>query len=154
MTMLRVFMDDLNDPQTMVRVAERASAPIALTVLNIAMVQRAGVLIAGERERARYLAPYLSSWGDFSLFLPELPGSYWDLDVYALLKQAKADDIRAVWTVTACPGALLFRNRYCDRLTLGYVNAAPLEDLRGLVWAGVSDNIGTIPLPKPVGTHA
>lgn len=151
MTMLRVFVDDRNDPQSMTRLAESASAPIALTVLDLAMLRRAGLLIADDRARARYLTPNLSSYGDFSLFLEDLPTALWEVDVYALLKQAKADKLRAVWTIADCSGALLFRNRYCDRLTMGYVNGATIEDLQSLRWAGVKDNIGTLNLPKPVG---
>lgn len=149
MTMLRVFVDGLSDPESIVKLAESASAPIAVTVLNVSMLRRAGLLIADDSVRARYLAPHLSGYGDFSLFLDDILAERWECDVYALLKQAKADELRAVWTIEDYPGPLLFRNRYCDRLTLGYVNAAPLEDLLNLKWAGVKENIGTIRVPQP-----
>lgn len=149
MTMLRVFVDDRNDPELVAMLAGSASAPIALTILNVSMLNRASLLIAEDRSRAGYLTPHLSSYGDFSLFLADLTAALWDGDVYALLKQAKADELRAVWTIAEHPGSLLFRNRYCDRLTLGYVNAAPLDDLLKLKWAGVKENIGTIRVPQP-----
>lgn len=147
MTMLRIFLDDREGADSLSRLAAYASAPVALTILDSFMLRRAGLLVTDEWQRARYLTPHLSGYGDFSLFLAAIPSG----DVYELLKQAKADGLRAVWTITDSPGSLLFRNRYCDRLTMGYVNAAPLEELQSLKWAGVKENIGTINLPEPVG---
>ena len=149
MTMLRVFIDPPADPYAITHLAAAASAPIALTVLDVPMLMRAQLLVMNEPGRAGFLAPHLSGYGDFSLYVAYL--SAWGAaDVYALLKQARADMLRAVWTVTDCPGTFLFRNRYCDRLTLGVVNGVALSELQSLRWAGAADNIGTLPHPLPV----
>jgi len=139
MTPLRVFMDSL--PLSAWLTAARG--PLSVTVLSPAALKRAGLLMVEELERARYLAPMLSGYGDFSVYVTERTMRD-GVDVHDWVKRARADSLRAVWTMADAPGSLVFRNRYCDRLTVGYVNTAPLDDLHRLVWAGVAENIGCL----------
>ena len=41
---------------------------------------------------------------------------------------------------------MVFRNKYCDRLTPAYVNTASGLDLHRMAWAGVDQNIGDLPM--------
>lgn len=99
-------------------------------------------------QRAPFLVPYLTDYGDLSLFIR---GSVLYMgDVYYLLDQAKSDKFRAVYLLDGQHEVMLFRNRYCDKLTPEYVASAPVEELHSLAWAGAKENVGTLTM-KTVG---
>lgn len=119
----------------------------------------------------RFLVPHLSGYGDFSIFMD--CDMLVTADIYDLLKLAKADEkkntYRSVWCVqhdytpktklkmdnqmqTIYPrknwsSLMVFRNKFCERLTPEYVNTASGLDLHRMAWAGDDPrNIGALPL--------
>ncbi len=114
-----------------------SSKPLAITpVWNV------------QKERIPFLVPYFSDFGNLSFFIPEWAVIRFDL--YELLEQAKDDKFRAVYLLDGNEGVMLFRNKYCERLTPEYVMSAPIEELQSLAWAGKAENVGTLTM-KPVG---
>lgn len=186
-------------------IMRHASGPVSITPLVQASLRQAGLYTRerGETESTefsltRFLVPYMSGYGDYSIFMD--CDMLCQGDVYELVKIAKKDELRAVWCVkhdytprmgiaVAQPGqcgvqdggylthsecdqcrqivlsapkflgrpqtayprknwssVMVFRNKYCDRLTPAYVNTASGLDLHRMAWAGVEQNIGDLPM--------
>ncbi len=154
-------------------IMRHASGPVSITPLVQSQLREAGLytrardpLESTEFSLTRFLVPYLSAYGDYSLFLDS------DMlcrgDVYELLKIARKDELRALWCVqhdyvpattkkfldqqqTVYPrknwsSVMLFRNKFCEKLTPQYVNTASAMELHQLTWAGVEQNIGKLPV--------
>jgi hypothetical protein len=154
-------------------IMRHASGPVSITPLIQSQLRQAG-LYTRERGKTestefsltRFLVPALSGYGDYSIFMD--CDMLCQGDVYELVKLAKADELRAVWCAkhTYTPSSALkmqaqeqtvyprknwssvmvFRNKYCEKLTPAYVNTASGLDLHRMVWAGVDQNIGELPL--------
>ena len=154
-------------------IMRHASGPVSITPLVQSSLRQAG-LYTRERGKTestefsltRFLVPYLSGYGDYSIFMD--CDMLCQGDVYELVKIAKADELRAVWVAkhsytpsstlkmqaqeqTVYPrknwsSVMVFRNKFCDRLTPAYVNTASGLDLHRMTWAGVDQNIGDLPL--------
>lgn len=153
-------------------ILRQASGPVSITPLKIESLRASG-LYTRERGKTestefsltRFLVPYLSNYSDYSLFLD--CDMLCQGDVSELFQLAKHDELRAVWCVkhdytpstaskflnqpqTRYPrknwsSVMLFRNKFCDKLTPAYVNTASGLDLHRMVWAGRDENIGTLP---------
>ena len=154
-----------------------ASGPISITPLVQSALRTKGYYYrergkteSTEFSLTRFLVPFLSEYGGYSIFLD------CDMlctgDVYDLLRLAKADekknDYRAVWCVkhdytpktklkmdncqqTMYPrknwsSVMVFRNKFCEGLTPQYVNTASGMDLHRMAWAGEDRNIGSLPV--------
>lgn len=94
----------------------------------------------------RYTVPALCGYGDVALWVSN--GFYID-DVPGLWKQIRALELCAVYVPkdqkdSPCPSLMLFRNKYCERLTPDYVFNATPEQLAPAVWAGGPQNVGTL----------
>jgi len=154
-------------------IMRHASGPVSITPLIQPQLRAAG-LYTRERGKTestefsvtRFLVPYLSDFGGFSLFMD--CDMLCQGDVYELIRIAKQDELRALWCVqhdytpktttkflqqqqTMYPrknwsSLMLFRNKFCERLTLPYVNTASGLDLHRMVWAGPAQSIGSLPL--------
>lgn len=153
-------------------IMRHASGPVSITPLVQASLRQAGLYTRerGETESTefsltRFLVPYMSGYGDYSIFMD--CDMLCQGDVYELVKIAKKDELRAVWCVkhdytpsstvkmqaqvqTVYPrknwsSLMVFRNKYCDKLTPAYVNTASGLDLHRMTWAGVEQNIGDVP---------
>ena len=153
-----------------------ASGPISITPLVQHSLRQRGLYTrergkteSTEFSMTRFLVPYLSEYGGYSIFMD------CDMlctgDVYELLKIAKLDekknDYRAVWCVkhdytpktklkmdnlqqTMYPrknwsSVMVFRNKFCEALTPQYVNTAGGLELHRMHWAGEERNIGSLP---------
>ena len=114
----------------------------------------------------RFLVPSLCGYGDYAVFMD--CDMLCQGDVYELVKIARQDELRAVWVAkhdytpkterkfldqvqTQYPrknwsSVMVFRNKFCEKLTEGYVNTATGLELHQLVWAGADQNIGSLPL--------
>jgi lipopolysaccharide biosynthesis glycosyltransferase len=154
-------------------IMRHASGPVSITPLIQSQLRDAGLYLrergpteSTEFSMTRFLVPHLCGFGDYALFLD--CDMLCQGDVYDLVKIAKADELRAVWCVkhdytpktttkflgqqqTVYPrknwsSVMLFRNKYCERLTTGYVNSASGIDLHRMTWAGVNQNIGDLPI--------
>lgn len=95
----------------------------------------------------RYTVPALCGYGDVAMWI----GSdvVVDFDVSKLWRQIKTKELCAVYVPEAevgkpFPSMMLFRNKYCERLTPEFVFSALPEQLNPVVWAGGPQNIGTI----------
>lgn len=149
-----------------------ASKPVSITPLKQDQLRTAGLytrtrnpMESTEFSFTRFLVPYLSGYGDYSLFLDcdmLVTGDVWDL--LALAKQDKEE--RAVWVVqhdytpstttkflnqtqTVYPrknwsSVMLFRNKYCEMLTPSVVNTQSGEYLHQFQWIG-QHAIGSLP---------
>jgi hypothetical protein len=95
----------------------------------------------------RYTVPALCGYGDVALFVANT--APFMVDVSKFWKQIKTQDLCAVYVPTSekdspSPSMMLFRNKYCERLTPAYVFNASPEQLAPSVWAGGPQNIGTL----------
>ena len=93
----------------------------------------------------RYTVPALCGYGDVALFID----GHTDIDISQLWKQIKTQDLCAVYVPkdekdNPCPSMMLFRNKYCERLTPAYVFNATPEQLAPAVWAGGPQNVGIL----------
>lgn len=154
-------------------IQRHASGPVSITPLVQSQLREKGLYTreVGKTESTqfsltRFLVPALCNFGDYAIFMDcdmLMRG-----DVYDLIKIAKADDLRSVWCVkhdyvpktklkflhqaqTMYPrknwsSVMVFRNKFCERLTPQYVNTASGIDLHRMAWAGVDQNIGELPL--------
>lgn len=154
-------------------ILRHASAPVSIIPLVQSHLRQTGLYMrprsiteSTEFSLTRFLVPYLSDYGGFSIFLD--CDMLCQGDIHDLVKIAKADELRAVWCVqhdytpstdskflgqvqTVYPrknwsSVMVFRNKYCDKLTPQYVNMASGLDLHRFAWAGVDQNIGKLPL--------
>ena len=95
----------------------------------------------------RYTVPALCGFGDVALWISnERPI---DFDPAQLWKDIRKQDLCCVYVPksehsTPSPSLMLFRNKYCERLTSAYLFSATPPDLRPEVWAGGLGNIGTL----------
>ena len=95
----------------------------------------------------RYCVPSLCGFGDVALWVSnERPI---DFDPAQLWKDIRKQDLCCVYVPksehsTPSPSLMLFRNKYCEKLTPDYVFNAKPEDLIPSVWAGGLGNIGTL----------
>lgn len=154
-------------------IMRHASGPVSITPLIQSQLRSAG-LYTRERGKTestefsltRFLVPHLSDFGGFSLFMD--CDMLCQGDVYELIKIAKKDELRALWCVqhdytpkttskflhqpqTVYPrknwsSLMLFRNKFCERLTPSYVNTASGLDLHRMAWAGQDQSIGSLPV--------
>lgn len=97
--------------------------------------------------RGRYTVPALCGYGDVALWISndlQFPG-----DVSQLWKRVRTTELCAVYVLPTefdaeFPSMMLFRNKFCERLTPEFVfNCAP-ESLAPWVWAGGKKNVGTL----------
>lgn len=97
--------------------------------------------------RGRYTVPALCGYGDIALWVStDRPI---DFDPAQLWKQIKVQALCCVYVPkdehdNPRPSLMLFRNKYCEKLTPDYVFNAKPEDLIPSVWAGGPQNIGTL----------
>lgn len=129
-----------------------------------------------EFSMTRFLVPYLSEYSGYSIFMDcdmLVTGDVYELlDIAKADERTKAADgrnYRAVWCVqheytprtklkmdnqvqTTYPrknwsSVMVFRNKFCDRLTPQYVSTASGAELHQMVaWTGSDRNIGKLPL--------
>lgn len=95
----------------------------------------------------RYTVPALCGYGDVALWVSTKGLACGD--VAQLWKQIRALELCAVYVPKSekdspCPSLMLFRNKYCERLTPDYVFNATPEQLAPSVWAGGPQNVGTL----------
>lgn len=100
-----------------------------------------------EEERGRYCVPLFCGHGDVALWISGCRTI--NFDVAQLWRQARAGELCAVYVPKAerdspCPSMMLFRNKYCERLTPAYIFNATPDQLIPSVWAGGSENVGTL----------
>ncbi len=156
-------------------ILRHASGPVAIIPLVQAQLREKGLYTrergkteSTEFSMTRFLVPYLSDYGDYSIFMD--CDMLCQGDVYELLKIAKNDEKgkRVVWCVphdytpktmlkmdnqmqTMYPrknwsSLMVFRNKFCERLTPEYVNTASGVELHRMEWAGSDPrNIGMLP---------
>lgn len=97
----------------------------------------------------RYTVPALCGFGDVALWISASGDAPSMIDVSKLWKQARVGELCAVYVPkdehdNPCPSMMLFRNKYCEKLTPDYVFNAKPGDLIPSVWAGGLGNIGTL----------
>lgn len=97
--------------------------------------------------RGRYIVPALCGYGDVALWVGN--DASINMDVSQFWKQIKTQDLCAVYVPkdekdNPFPSMMLFRNKYCERLTPSYVYSAIPEQLAPAVWAGGPQNVGTL----------
>jgi hypothetical protein len=98
-------------------------------------------------EGGRYCVPSLCGFGDIALWVSnDRPINF---DPAQLWKDIKKQDLCCVYVPKAeygqpVPSLMLFRNKYCEKLTSVYIFTATPPDLRPEVWAGGLANIGTV----------
>jgi hypothetical protein len=95
----------------------------------------------------RLLVPALSGWGHLPMFMDHRATITCDLN--DLFRQAKQDPHRAVYVPeqemdSPWPSFMLFRAKYCERLTPMYLQRATPDDVAPKVWAGGAQNVGTL----------
>lgn len=95
----------------------------------------------------RYTVPALCGYGDVALYVSN--DAAINLDVAQFWKQIKTQDLCCVYVPKEekdrpCPSMMLFRNKYCERLTPAYVFNATAEELAPNVWAGGPQNVGIL----------
>ena len=96
----------------------------------------------------RYTVPALCGFGDVALWVGN--GTNFTLgDIAQLWKQIKVQALCCVYVPkdehdNPRPSLMLFRNKYCEKLTPDYVFNAKPDDLIPSVWAGGLGNIGTL----------
>jgi len=154
-------------------IMRHASGPVSITPLIQSQLRDAGLYLrergqteSTEFSMTRFLVPHLSGYGDYAMFFD--CDMLCQGDVYELLKIARLDELRAVWCVkhdyipktttkflgqvqTAYPrknwsSVMLFRNKFCNKLTPAYVNSTSGLDLHRMAWAGQDENIGSLPV--------
>lgn len=98
-------------------------------------------------ELGRYMVPALCGYGDIALWVStDRPI---DFDPAQLWKQIKVQVLCCVYVPKEehgkpFPSMMLFRNKYCTKLTPSYIFSASPPELRPEVWAGGLGNIGTL----------
>jgi len=95
----------------------------------------------------RYTVPALCGYGDVALFVTN--SSKYMVDISKFWKQIKTQDLCCVYVPkeekdSPSPSMMLFRNKYCERLTPDYVFNARPEQLVPSVWAGGPQNVGIL----------
>lgn len=96
----------------------------------------------------RYTVPALCGYGDVALWVSN-EANFTLGDIAQLWKQIRALELCAVYVPkdekdSPCPSLMLFRNKYCERLTPDYVFNATPDQLMPAVWAGGPQNVGTL----------
>lgn len=95
----------------------------------------------------RYTVPALCGYGDVALWVSTARNVTADVSLF--WKQIKTQDLCCVYVPKdekdkPCPSMMLFRNKYCERLTPDYVFHAKPEQLMPSVWAGGPQNVGVL----------
>lgn len=131
----RVFVDTRTSDAWEVVQAVRRNSPS----------QFAFVFLDGERDR--WMVPSLCAFGDVALFLSGHSTVSGDIARY--WKQIRKLDTCCAYVLQGdvdnpSPNLLLFRNKYCERLTPDYVLQATPDQLAPWVWAGGPHNIGVL----------
>jgi hypothetical protein len=95
----------------------------------------------------RYTIPALCGYGDLALYVSNDAPIV--MDVSQFWKQIKVQDLCAVYVpavekLSPFPSMMLFRNKFCDRLTPEYVFTATRDQLAPSVWAGGPQNVGVL----------
>ena len=98
-------------------------------------------------ERDKWLIPSMCGFGDVVLFLSGSLTVSGDIARY--WKQIRKLDTCCAYVLQGdvdnpSPNLLLFRNKYCERLTPDYVLQATPEQLAPWVWSGGKQNIGVL----------
>ena len=136
LTPLRIFIETEKDGNHFLRadeLIERSSRLLSFTFVTP---------LTG-----RYTVPALCGYGDIALWVStDRPIGF---DPAQLWKQLKVQELCPVYVPkdeknSSCPSLMLFRNKYCEKLTPDYVFNAKPEDLIPSVWAGGLGNIGTL----------
>lgn len=96
----------------------------------------------------RYTVPALCGYGDVALWVSN-EANLTFRDIAQLWKQIRAMELCAVYVPkdekdSPCPSLMLFRSKYCERLTPEYVFNATSDMLIPSVWAGGPQNVGTL----------
>ena len=95
----------------------------------------------------RYTVPALCGYGDIALYVSnDRPITF---DAAQLWKDIKKQDLYCVHVPneeknSPAPSMMLFRNKYCERLTPAYVFNATPDQLAPSVWSGGPQNIGIL----------
>lgn len=155
-------------------IMRHASGPVSIVPLVQAHLRQRGIYTrdrgpseSTEFSLTRFLVPYLSDYGGLSLFMD--CDMLCQGDVYELLDYARKEPITAVYCVqhdyqpkhkTKFLGhaqttyekknwssVMLFRNKYCDKLTPEYVNSASGAELHQFKWLN-TPHLDVQPLPK------
>lgn len=99
------------------------------------------------RKLGRYTVPALCGYGDVALWVSN--DASINRDVSQFWKQIRQQDLCCVYVPKSQkghpePSMMLFRNKYCEKLTPAYVFNATKEQLDPVVWAGGLQNVGTL----------
>lgn len=149
----------------------RASGPVSFTplirsALTDCYQRQRGPLESTDFSMTRFLVPHLCKYGDFAIFMD--CDMLCQGDIYEALRVAKEDkELRAVWVAkhNYIPSTarkflnqpqttyfrknwssfMIFRNKFCERLTPLYINNAQGLDLHRFAWT-TDDAIGELPL--------
>ena len=136
LTPLRIFIETEKDGNHFLRadeLIERSSRLLSFTFVTP---------LTG-----RYTVPALCGYGDIALWVStDRPIGF---DPAQLWKQLKVQELCPVYVPKdehgkPFPSMMLFRNKYCERLTSAYLFSATPPELRPEVWAGGLGNIGTL----------
>lgn len=96
---------------------------------------------------SRWHVPQLSGFADIGLWVAnDYPVTF---DVTRLWYKAKSAGMHALYVLEheqhePRPTLMLFRNKFCDRLTSEYIYAATPDQLDPVAWTGGRNNIGII----------
>lgn len=95
----------------------------------------------------RYTVPALCGYGDIALWVSN--AAMITMDVSQFWKEIKVQDLCCVYVPkdekdSPSPSMMLFRNKYCEKLTPSYVFNAKPDELAPAVWAGGPHNVGTL----------
>ena len=139
MRLYSVFLEEQPDNAHLTLLDELhrvASAPLQFTIVKPAI--------------GRYTVPALCGFGDLALFID--PACPFRGDVVPFWKQATKVGLFAVYLLkeerqSAGPTFMLFRNKFCQRLTIHYAYENGAEALHPAIWAGGEDAIGTLERP-------
>lgn len=96
----------------------------------------------------RYTVPALCGYGDVALWVAN-DVQFTFGDVSHLWRMVRKQETCCVYVpkeefAYARPSMMLFRNKYCERLTPDYIFRATPDDLIPSVWSGGSKNVGIL----------
>lgn len=98
-------------------------------------------------QRGRYLVPYLCGYGDIALWVKNDRSVTFDLST--LWKKISSQALCSVYVPSPekwhqSPTLMLFRNKFCERLTPEFIYQASPEELSPPIWAGGMQNVGVL----------
>lgn len=100
-----------------------------------------------QKPYTRWHIPQIASYADIGLWVAnDFPVTF---NVAKLWTEAKKAGLNAVYVLEGekglpQPNVMLFRNKFCERLTSEYIQSATQEQLNPVVWSGGENNVGTI----------